>query len=229
MSKLTETKKCKHCQTDIPKKAKVCPNCRRKQGGIGKVIGIVLILFIVFGVIGSGSDSGEENNSSNNNSIFESSTQKPESITTKKLTAEKYNAIDFGMTYEDVVEIIGEEGENISEVAIGDIVTTIYQWDEGLVNCNVTIQNNEVTAKAQLGIINTDVKVTMDMYNTVKNGMSYADVVEIFGGEGAPISTAKVLDSVSVVYIWNGNSFGANCNITFQDDAVFAKAQTGLE
>lgn len=225
---MSETKKCKHCQTDIPKKAKVCPNCRRKQGGMGKVIGALLIIFGLIGALGSGADANDTTNT-NNITSTESATQKEEVVSTKKLTSEKYNAIDFGMTYEEVVNLIGEEGENISEVAIGDIVTTIYQWDEGLVNCNVTIQDGEVTAKAQLGIINTDVKVTMDMYNSVKNGMSYAEVVGIFGGEGAPISAAKVLDSVSVVYIWNGKSFGANCNITFQDDAVFAKAQTGLE
>ena len=26
-----ETKKCKYCQSDIPKKAKVCPVCKKKQ------------------------------------------------------------------------------------------------------------------------------------------------------------------------------------------------------
>ena len=30
-----ETKKCKYCQSDIPKKAKVCPVCKKKQGGHG--------------------------------------------------------------------------------------------------------------------------------------------------------------------------------------------------
>ena len=223
------TKKCKHCQTDIPKKAKVCPNCRRKQGGLGKIIGIAIILFIIIGVLGGSSDSNEGNNVSNNNSLPEVSTQESVSTQSKKLTAEKYNSIDFGMTYEAVVEIMGEEGENISEVAIGDVVTTIYQWDEGLTNCNVTIQNNEVTGKAQLGIINSTATVTMEKYNSIKNGMSYAAVVEIIGGEGAPLSTSKILDSVSVIYSWDGNSFGANCNITFQDGTVFAKAQFGLE
>jgi len=225
---MSETKKCKHCQTDIPKKAKVCPNCRRKQGGIGKVIGIIVILFVLFGILGSGSDSNENSNT-NDNSVSNVSTQKEEVVSTKKLTADKYNSIDFGMSYEDVVGIIGEEGENISEVAIGDIVTTIYQWDEGLTNCNVTIQNDEVTGKAQLGIIDSDVKITMEMYNAVESGMSYAEVVEILGGEGAPLSTSKVLDSVSVIYMWNGKTLGSNCNITFQDGVVFAKAQMGLE
>ena len=31
-----ETKKCKHCQTEIPKKAKVCPNCHKKMEIIKK-------------------------------------------------------------------------------------------------------------------------------------------------------------------------------------------------
>lgn len=221
------TKKCKHCQTDIPKKAKVCPNCRRKQGGIGKTIGIVMIILGLIGLIGGSSDTSSTSNT-NSNSTSNVSTEN-EVASVKKLTAEKYNAIDFGMTYEAVVEIMGEDGENISEVAIGDVLTTIYQWDEGLVNCNVTIQNNEVTAKAQYGIINSTAKVTMEKYNSIKNGMSYAEVVDIIGGEGAPLSTTKILDSVTVIYSWDGNTFGANCNITFQDDTVFAKSQFGLE
>ena len=47
---MSETKKCKHCQTDIPKKEKVCPNCKRKQGGKIKT---VLLVILVLGVIGS--------------------------------------------------------------------------------------------------------------------------------------------------------------------------------
>lgn len=44
-----ETKICKYCKTEIPKKAKVCPNCRKKQGGIVKwiVIGVIALIVIV--------------------------------------------------------------------------------------------------------------------------------------------------------------------------------------
>ena len=35
MEEKKETKVCKHCQSEIPAKAKVCPNCRKKQGGVG--------------------------------------------------------------------------------------------------------------------------------------------------------------------------------------------------
>ena len=51
-----ETKLCKHCQTEIPKKAKVCPQCRKKQGGIGKIILIGILAFVLLGSCLGGSD-----------------------------------------------------------------------------------------------------------------------------------------------------------------------------
>lgn len=48
--KSNETKICKHCQTEIPKKAKVCPQCRRKVKG-GKLKWILIILFVLFALI----------------------------------------------------------------------------------------------------------------------------------------------------------------------------------
>lgn len=43
------TKICKHCKTEIPYGAKVCPQCRKKQGGILKwfIIAVVALVIIV--------------------------------------------------------------------------------------------------------------------------------------------------------------------------------------
>lgn len=56
-------KKCKHCQSEIDKKAKVCPNCRKKQSGIGKwiVLGVVAI-FIIAAVSGQSDAEEKEKN-----------------------------------------------------------------------------------------------------------------------------------------------------------------------
>lgn len=72
------TKKCKHCQSDIPKKAKVCPVCKRKQGGALKAVIITVVVLVVILIIctsGGGSDdskvkkAGEVPSSSAENSM----------------------------------------------------------------------------------------------------------------------------------------------------------------
>ena len=51
------TKVCKYCKTEIPKDAKVCPNCRKKQGGIGKWIVIaVIVVALIAAISGSKED-----------------------------------------------------------------------------------------------------------------------------------------------------------------------------
>lgn len=52
---MSETKICKYCKTEIPKDAKICPNCRKKQKGkLGIIIAAVVILLIIGGVAGGG-------------------------------------------------------------------------------------------------------------------------------------------------------------------------------
>lgn len=48
-----ETKICKHCATQIPKDAKICPNCRKRVKGLGAwgVIGIIVGVLILIGVL----------------------------------------------------------------------------------------------------------------------------------------------------------------------------------
>ena len=54
-------KKCKHCQTEIDVKAKICPNCRKKQGmPIWLIIILVVIAIALFGSIAGGESSSNE-------------------------------------------------------------------------------------------------------------------------------------------------------------------------
>ena len=53
MNQQQETKTCKYCGTEIPKSAKVCPNCRKKQSHkvrntILIILGVLMIVIIVF-------------------------------------------------------------------------------------------------------------------------------------------------------------------------------------
>lgn len=54
-----ETKICKYCQSEIPKKAKICPNCRKKQSKFPKWVifaVVILVLIIAIGSCGGGDD-----------------------------------------------------------------------------------------------------------------------------------------------------------------------------
>ncbi len=53
------TKICKHCKTEIPAGAKVCPQCRKKQGGALKW---VIIAFVVICIIGAAAGGGSDDN-----------------------------------------------------------------------------------------------------------------------------------------------------------------------
>lgn len=88
MSKST-TKKCKHCKTEIPANAKVCPHCQKKQGGNIKLIIIgIACLFIFFLVVGnSGSDKPLDVSPSPSVASLSSATPEPQNTTSPDITA----------------------------------------------------------------------------------------------------------------------------------------------
>ena len=62
-------KKCKYCQSEIDSQAKICPNCRKKQGMPKWVI--ILIVIVAFMVIGSFGDDSSENKPTGETSVVE--------------------------------------------------------------------------------------------------------------------------------------------------------------
>lgn len=72
-----QTKSCKHCKTEIPYEAKVCPQCRKKQGGVLKWVIIAFVAICIIGAVaGGGNDSptkvGDSDSNSESNSPNES-------------------------------------------------------------------------------------------------------------------------------------------------------------
>lgn len=136
MSKLVT---CKVCGAQVAKSAKVCPQCGAKRNpSVLRVIIAIILLFIgFFALMSAFSGSSEE-------------------VLPEKITIDEFNAIETGMTYNEVVKIVGSDGELTSQVDIGEyeFKTEIYVW-YGIVpgaNANVTFQGGKVVAKAQFGL-----------------------------------------------------------------------------
>jgi hypothetical protein len=78
----------------------------------------------------------------------------------KVITKAKYGQILDGMSYKEVVQIIGKEGEELSSSNIpaipgvmGSITTKMYMWknSDGS-NMNAMFQNDKLMQKAQFGL-----------------------------------------------------------------------------
>lgn len=147
-----------------------------------KVLGIIIGGIVVIGIIGSLVSNGNDKTTTTNEPIKTEQTQNttpttttPKNDTTQQQptqqpvspapTPEKKTSItkgDFdkmqnGMTYEQVVQAIGVEGELMSESGQkGDqYYTVMYEWkgsgDLGA-NANAMFQGNKLQSKAQFGL-----------------------------------------------------------------------------
>jgi len=69
------------------------------------------------------------------------------------ITLEAYEQITEGMLYQEVCDLIGGEGELLSSVEDGDLLTELYTWsnsDGG--SATVVFENGAMTSKSQVGL-----------------------------------------------------------------------------
>ena len=74
------------------------------------------------------------------------------------ISLEEFNAIQTGMTYQEVFDIVGSRGSLLSETDLGlgdQYYSAMYMWEgEGMVgaNANVLFQGGVVVSKSQFGL-----------------------------------------------------------------------------
>lgn len=235
MSKLIN---CKSCGKEVAKGSKSCPSCGRdnrsffgKHKIITGMLAFVLIFAIASAMVGENDNgnSTEDIAKSNggditaNSNVENSKTEKQDG----KVNYDNFIKVQMETSYEDVVALLGE-GTETSSSEISGIKSTIYTWSgKGISNMNVTVQNDVVTGKAQIGLKKMDAKITLEQFNNIKEGMSYEEVVGIIG-EGEILSETKIFDITSIMYQWI-NKDGSNMNAIFQENGLMSKSQFNLK
>ena len=169
--------KCKKCGTEF--EGKFCPNCGTKQKCKRPVLLVVLGIIVGLIIIGSiGNAIGGDGEAITTPDPTQSPIQPtkepipeptveptPEPTeeptpepTPNKLTMDKFKALETGMTYEQVVAVLGMEGELGSVVDIGEaqFKTETYTFKNSFLNGGgviiVQIQGGGLVTKAQSGL-----------------------------------------------------------------------------
>ena len=148
---------CQKCGKEIDNEAVICPSCgvstnntkqkpkkKKKHGCLIGII-IILIIFVLFLVIVFSGDDTAPSDDSN--------TQQ----TTEYITLEEFDRIKTGMTYEEVVEIVGCEGKLVTSSEFETANTKTYGWsskDMGGITYGATVAfiDNKVSWKQQIGL-----------------------------------------------------------------------------
>ena len=160
-----KTKICKYCKTEIPAKAKYCPNCQKKQknGLWWKILVGLLVVGIIGSLLGGGDDSGSS-----------SSTNTP----SKKESEPKVEVVvaDFSSMTSD--EIYNWGKENKIEISIEQ------EYSNDVADGEFVSQSVEANGKAYQGdkvkvVYSLGVEPSKEYKNALKKAESYSKTMHM--------------------------------------------------
>lgn len=132
-----------------------------------------------------------------------------------KITKEKYKQIKYGMTPEDVFNIIGSKGTIVSKSDNdGDSPSTvIYKFEAGGDSsaAEMTFEDDKLSYKAQRGLETSTMEIDLEQLNKFEKGMTKEKVFEILGGKGALIAESDVLE----IYSYHNSTSDTDVTLVF--------------
>lgn len=162
----------------------------------------------------------------------DSDDSKNSSSSVANLTLDKFNRLEIGMDYDEVVKILGSEGEQSSETKTSRYTITSYKWaGEDYAAIYATFRDGKMTSKRQLrlsGETEMAADISKDKFDKVKIGMSYDEVVKIIGSEGNETSSTRIGKTELKSYKWSGEGNSAIYG-TFRNGELSSKRQFGLK
>lgn len=175
MSKEKPTvKQCKHCKSEIPYDAKVCPVCRKKQGAPGCliVVLVVVVLVVIAALAGSGESNTPqkvESTSSTSQAASQSSEAQPEQtvftvgdtvelngVKTTLLSAEEYPGKQYMMPTDGNVFLVCQfeiENDSSEEINVSSMVSFNAYCDDYSVSLSITGEMLEDSWKSLDGTV----------------------------------------------------------------------------
>lgn len=152
-----DTKKCKYCQSDIPKKASVCPVCKKNQGsGCGTLIVTLIILGVIWGALSPAFD--KQKNKNNVVDVSQDNTQEEQSESAEEQSEEE--TISKGQSFEN----------NGLKVTIDDVNTDFTDYEH-----NEYLSPEEGKKYIQVSFTFENTNGSTDKYVSIYDFECYAD------------------------------------------------------
>lgn len=169
-------KQCKHCKSEIPYDAKVCPVCRKKQGAPGcLIVVLVVVVLVVIAAFAGGGESSTPQKVESTSGTSQAASQasqaqsQPEQtvftvgdtvelngVKTTLLSAEEYPGKQYMMPTDGNVFLVCQfeiENDSSAEINVSSMVSFNAYCDDYSVNLSVTGEMLEDSWKSLDGTV----------------------------------------------------------------------------
>ena len=175
-------KQCKHCKSEIPYDAKVCPVCRKKQGAPGcLIVVLVVVVLVLIAAFAGGGESSTPQKVESTSGTSQSASQasqaqsQPEQtvftvgdtvelngVKTTLLSAEEYPGKQYMMPTDGNVFLVCQfeiENDSSAEINVSSMVSFNAYCDDYSVSLSITGEMLEDSWKSLDGTVAPDKKI----------------------------------------------------------------------
>jgi hypothetical protein len=148
------------------------------------------------------------------------------------ITADAFRAIRPGMSYRDVVAVIGREGQRAQQVQGVPSETYTWQQQGDFKTIGVTFMEGRAILSIEAGLypMTHGAPITLAQYEGVREGMTLEAVNTLLGGPGVYTGFIDVMGTVTHGYRWRGRQMGSVASVTFLNGrATSVRVQVGLQ
>lgn len=140
-----------------------------------------------------------------------------------KISSDALEKLETGMTYDEVKEMIGTEGNKLLQAGSDETSAKRYQWTtkngEGTVL--LSFQDEKLISISQTGTkSNAAVSLSGDLKKELKPDMSYDEVVKLLGEKGLLLSETLQNGFTNKLYVWEDSNTGKSFSTVFIEDKL---------
>ena len=131
--------------------------------------------------------------------------------------------LETGMTYNEIKDIIGNEGNKLLQVSSDDHSSTRYQWTtkDGNGTVLLTFQDEKLISISQAGLKpNASFSLSEHMKKELKFDMSYDEIIKLLGKDGVLLSETLQNGFTNKLYMWDDSTSGKSFSAVFVDDKL---------